>query len=105
MIPSHTVRIWIAGNYDDALRCVKQFCANEGACFAVMPVDYVYTGGHEAGVCVSLINYPRFPSSPEELDNKARRMAADLCAALFQTSYTIEGPEFTEWVSHREADK
>lgn len=101
MTQSHTVRIWIAGDYQDAMRCVRAFCANEGACFAVQPVEYVYTGGQEAGVCVTLINYVRFPSTAEALDNKARRLAADLCRDLFQQSYSIEGPHTTEWVSHR----
>lgn len=101
MIPSHTVRIWIAGDYQDALRCVRAFCANEGACFAIQPTEYVYTGGQESGVCVTLINYPRFPATPDDLNDKARRLAADLCVALFQQSYSIECPSTTEWVSHR----
>jgi hypothetical protein len=102
MTQSHTIRIWIAGDYSDALRCARAFCAKEGACFAVQPVDYVYTGGQEAGVCVTLINYPRFPESGASLHSKAQRLAGLMCSELFQHSYSIEGPGITEWVSHRD---
>jgi len=100
---SHTVRIWIAGDYADALCICRQFCAAEGACFAVQPVEYVYTGGQEAGVCVTLINYPRFPQSPADLDAKAERLAMALREGLHQKSFSIEGPGETVWHSWREA--
>lgn len=99
-VDSATYRIWIAGDYQDALRALKEFC-EDGACFSVMPVDYVYTGGCEAGVCVTRINYPRFPASEAEIHAQMLRLAESLRAALFQDSYTIEGPMVTEWVSRR----
>jgi hypothetical protein len=63
---SYTCRIWIAGDYADACRSVRQFC-EVGACFAVERVDYVYTGGMESGVCITRINYPRFPAEPASI--------------------------------------
>lgn len=36
MIDSHTVRIWIAGDYQDAIRVVREFCFCEGACFTYL---------------------------------------------------------------------
>jgi hypothetical protein len=101
--PSYTVRIWIAGDYDDALRVVKEFCA-EGACFAVSRCDYVYTGGMESGVCVTRINYPRFPASPDAIIEQCARLAELLRERLFQDSYSIEGPDSTLWVSRRAAE-
>ncbi|WP_171232182.1 hypothetical protein [Ruegeria sp. HKCCA4812] len=95
-----TYRIWIGGNYDDAVRTVREFC-QEGACFAVQPADFVYTGGMESGVCVTLINYPRFPKEAAELEVFAGRLADLLKARLFQDSYSIEGPERTVWVTTR----
>jgi len=100
--PSHTHRIWIAGDHQDALRTVREFC-QEGACFAVQQADYVYTGGMEAGVCVTLINYPRFPKESGELFEKVQRLADLLKERLFQDSYTIEGPDNTVWFTTREA--
>ncbi len=97
-----TYRLWIAGDYDDAVRVVREFC-QEGACFAVQPTDYVYTGGMESGVCVTLINYPRFPSGSGDLRDKITRLADLLKERLFQESYTIQDPEKTVWVTTREA--
>lgn len=99
--PTITYRIWIAGDYADAVRTVREFC-QEGACFAVQPTDYIYTGGMESGVCVTLINYPRFPSNPGELFGKAKRLADLLQERLFQDSFTIEGPDNTVWFTTRE---
>jgi hypothetical protein len=99
-----TFRLWIAGDYDDAKRACREFCATEGACFAVSPACYVYTGGCEDGVVVTLINYPRFPSDHDALALKITRLADHLCARLFQQSYTIEGPHGTAWYSHREGE-
>lgn len=95
-----TYKVWIGGNYDDAIRTVREFC-QEGACFAVQPVDFVYTGGMEAGVCVTLINYPRFPEEQGALEEKVARLAEMLRVRLFQDSYSIEGPERTVWFSTR----
>lgn len=100
--PSYTCRIWIAGDYADACRAVREFC-EEGGCFAVEPVNYIYTGGAEAGVVVTRINYPRFPAELDEIFAQSERLAEHLRAALFQDSFAIETPDQTYWVSRREA--
>lgn len=100
--PSHTIRIWIAGDHRDAIRAVREF-AEEGLCAAVTQAAYVYTGGMEDGVCVTLINYPRFPKTRTDLDGIAARLAEHLRQRLFQDSYSIEGPLGTIWFSRREA--
>lgn len=100
MATSATFRIWIAGDYSDAVRAVREFC-EEGACFAVTPVDYVYTGGAERGVCVTRINYPRFPATDEEIKKQVLRLAEMLRTRLFQDSYAVEGPAETLWFSRR----
>ena len=99
--PSRTFRIWIAGDYDDALRACREFCSNEGACFAVSRAAYPYTGGMEDGLCVTLINYPRFPKSEAELADKAIRLGGFLREKLYQDSFTVEGPDKTVWLSNR----
>lgn len=99
-----TYRIWIAGGYNDALRAVREFC-EEGACFAVHATDYAYTGGLEAGVCVTRINYPRFPATDNEINAQVFRLAEHMRARLFQDSYTVEGPDETTWVTRREDAK
>lgn len=100
-VPSHTYRIWIAGDYQDAVRACRSFC-ERGACVAVQRTTFVYTGGVEEGVCVTLINYPRFPATEEEIFSKAHELAEYLRLALFQDSYSIEGPKETVWFSRRD---
>lgn len=97
---SYTVRIWIAGDYTDAVRAVREFC-EEGACFSIIPCDYVYTGGMEAGVCVTRINYPRFPVEPKEIVSQCFRLAHHLRERLYQGSVAIETPDETYWITRR----
>lgn len=101
--PSCTYRIWMAGAYADAVRATREFC-ERGACVAIQATTYVYTGGAEEGICATLINYPRFPASPDEMRAKAWALAEHLQAALYQDSFSIEGPDETIWVSRRTED-
>lgn len=105
MMSSPTIRfdIFIAGDLAQAKQLCREFCMLEGACVTVEAVDYIYTGGEEAGVRVGLINYPRFPSNAEELFAKAGRLADLLMDRLCQHSYSIVGPESTDWYSRRPA--
>lgn len=100
-VVSYTVRIWMAGDYNEARRIVRRFCSNRGACFAVQQADYIYTGGEEAGICVTLIHYPRFPSTPTALYEKAHDLASLLMDELGQTSFTIDAPDETRWFTRR----
>ncbi len=101
MTQAYTYRIWIAGDYRDAIRTVRRFC-EEGACFSVQATDYVYTGGMESGVCVTRINYPRFPATREQIEEQVFRLAELLRNELFQDSFTIEGPDEMLWHSRRD---
>ena len=98
---SHSVSIYIAGNYDDAVRLCKEFCLT-GFCVSIERCAYIYTGGMEDGVRVNLINYARFPARPEDIDGSARKLAEWLMGGLFQQSASIVGPDKTIWLSIRE---
>ena len=58
--------------------------------------------GEEAGVRVGLINYPRFPTTFEALQQTAFDLANMLKSRLCQHSYSIVGPAETNWHSDRE---
>ena len=73
-------------------------------CVTVTPTTYVYTGGEEDGMIVGLINYPRFPASPDNLWERAEDIGDALRTALGQQSYTIQAPDKTVWFSHRPED-
>lgn len=100
---SYTHRVWIAGDYHDAVRACREF-TEAGLCVAVQPADYVYTYGMETGVCVTLINYPRFPAPQREMQDKAVALGKHLMDRLSQGSFSVEGPNETFWFSRREAD-
>ena len=99
--PTNTFRIWIAGDYYTAIQACRQFTL-KGLCVAVQSTDFVYTMGAESGVCVTIINYPRFPRAKNEIEKTAFRLGEFLCDALVQGSYTIEGPDQMWWVSRRD---
>ena len=97
---SFPVSIFIAGDAAKAREICRAFCFNVGLCATVTPTEFIYTGGQEAGV-VGLINYPRFPSDPDNLLTVARQLADDLVHGLHQHSYTVQTPTETHWFSRR----
>lgn len=99
--PSFSVRICIAGDFNDAQRICRQFCFDVGYCVTVERAEYIYTGGQEAGVTVGLINYPRFPRSPEQIVDVAEQLGLKLMEGLFQHSFSIVTPVETIWYSRR----
>lgn len=99
--PSCPISIFIAGDYDRARQICREFCFGVGACVTVTPTTYIYTGGEEAGVIVGFINYPRFPATLSDLENKAMQLADDLMHGLCQNSFTIQTPQTTYWYSRR----
>lgn len=99
--PSFTVKICIAGNYDDAARICREFCFEVGYCVTVEKAEYVYTGGQESGVIVGLINYPRFPREPEQIIAIAEKLGTRLMEGLCQHSFSVVTPVETIWYSRR----
>ncbi len=100
--PSYPISIFIGGDAREAsLRC-RGYCDDVGLCVTVTETRYMYTGGMTFGVIVGLINYPRFPSTPDQLWAHAEALGARLCKGLKQESYTIQAPDKTVCISHRE---
>lgn len=101
--PSYPITIHIAGDGGEARRVCRQYCQDVGFCVTVRDVDYIYTDGPDAdpGVAVGLINYPRFPMTPQQLWRHAEALAERLRVELEQQSYSIEAPNETRWVSYR----
>lgn len=101
--PSYPVSIYIAGDYAKAVALCQRHCDALGLCVTVERCVYVYTGGQEDGVRVGLINYPRFPKTPDELDEIATDLAGWLRIGLSQESFTVETPRASFWHSWRGA--
>lgn len=98
------VDIFIAGDLPLAKQVCREWCMEVGACVTVEPVDYIYTGGEEAGVRVGFINYPRFPSDAGDIIERAKVLADRLMYRLCRHSYSIVCPEQTIWYSRRPTD-
>jgi hypothetical protein len=95
--PTYWARIYMAGNLAEAERICRAHCYSVGLCVTLNPTEYIYSAGQESGFVVGLINYPRFPATPEEIDAKAEVLAGLLRVALSQRSFTIQTPNETRW--------
>jgi hypothetical protein len=100
-VKTFTAEICIAGNAEVAKQFCREYAMKHSVCVTVTPTDYVYVGGAEPGVIVRLINYPRFPSTQDDIFIMAMDLAGQLRIALCQLSFTIITPETTIWRSYR----
>ncbi|UKK94948.1 hypothetical protein L7D45_14440 [Brucella pseudogrignonensis] len=98
------VSIFIGGDLAQAKQVCREWCMEFGACVTVEPVDFIYTGGEEAGVRVGFINYPRFPADKAYIVERATALAFLLMDRLCQQSFSIVGPTETVWHSRRPED-
>lgn len=101
-VETYWVKIYMAGSLEDAKRICRRYCYANGLCVTIEPTTYIYTGGAEDGVCVGLINYPRFPRIPEHILDTARYLAEELRVGLYQHSYCLVTPQETIWRTLRE---
>jgi hypothetical protein len=110
---SYPVSIFIGGDFSLKLAKMvcRDFCNREkvkfgrGLCVTVTPTTYIHTGGTDEGiegVIVGLINYPRFPLEPWELQATANALGEELRLKLGQTSFTTQTPTVTYWDSFRD---
>lgn len=99
------VKIYIAGDIAIAKQVCREWCMEVGACVTVELVDFIYTGGEEAGVRVGFINYPRFPADEAYIVERATGLAFLLMDRLCQQSFSIVGPTETIWHSRRPEDR
>lgn len=104
-ISTPTIRfdIYMAGDLAQARQVCREYCFEVGLCVHFEPVDFIYTGGEEAGFKVGLINYPRFPTEEDLLAATAEALAQRLMEHLCQHSFCIVGPSETTWFSRRQA--
>jgi hypothetical protein len=68
---------------------LKEYCNNNSLCVSLKEIEFIYKDGYEFGFEITLINYPRFPSSKEEITNKAISIAEILKNKLNQYRVSI----------------
>ena len=101
--PTFWVRIYMSGPIEVARQTCRAECLREGLCVTIEPTLFIYTGGEETGFVVGLVNYPRFPATPEAITERARNLALLLLEATFQHSALLMAPATTEWITKRES--
>lgn len=101
-VPTYTASVYIAGDLETVKRVCREFCMRVGLCVTIEPIEYVFKGGCEAGVRVGLINYPRFPETPEQIFEYAWALGVCLRTALSQWSFTVVATDKTVFETTRE---
>jgi len=97
-LASHSVKVYVAGDLAPIRQVCRQVCYEEGLCVTVEPVSFIYTGGEETGAVVGFVNYPRFPSTPSQIDKTAIRLAERLVTEACQRTALVVTPTDTIWI-------
>jgi hypothetical protein len=61
--------------YQEAKQILQNYCNNVPYGLTLKSIEFIYKDGSESGFEIGLINYPRFPSNPEEITKKAIEIA------------------------------
>lgn len=98
-VESHYATIHMAGDISQAEAIIRKFC-DVGACVQVAPCNYIYTRGQESGFTARIMNYARFPRTPQQVWDLARDLADILAEELSQKSFSIETNERSVYFVH-----
>lgn len=71
-------------------------------CVTVTPTTFVYVGDSEPGVVIGMVNYPRFPSNPMEITDRAVDLAKALMTGLGQYRVSVTTPMTTIMLENEE---
>jgi len=86
---AHTVRIYVAGNYDRIEKVCSDYVTEVGLCVNVKRTNFIYTYGEQSGAEIQLIAYPKFSPTREESWDKATKLSERLLDECSQKSLTI----------------
>jgi ferredoxin len=71
-------------NIEDAYKICQDYCDTVGLCVTVTPTKYIYKNGEEDGIIIGLINYPRFPSTPFDIETTAQKRKNELVRVKYK---------------------
>lgn len=80
---------------DEAREICQQYVDNVGLAVTLEPVEFVYTNGCEPGCRIGLINYPRFPATPDDIRMKAIDLSRIFLDRFGQYRISIVCPDVT----------
>lgn len=96
-VSTYVVDIFVSGPTHLIEAECSKYCLDVGLCVSVSRVKYIYTGGIELGSRVTLLNYPRFPSSEARINMEAEELAKKILVATHQRSALVVTPKRTVW--------
>jgi hypothetical protein len=111
MVPTYTATIYIGfkhhyigseigfGQVEDF---IQKWVDENSTCVSVTRTKYLYKGGSENGLAIGFINYPRFPSSEEEIQKNALNLALILMKECEQMRVSVVCPHKTYMFSNDE---
>jgi hypothetical protein len=98
-LPTYQIKIYLSGSIEVAKQVIREHLLGHPLCVTIEPTTFIYVGGEEAGYVVGLLNYPRFPAPPNELNVRADVLAELLLKKTFQRSALVVNPETTKWIT------
>ena len=106
-----TIYLSLRAGYTDTVysmeevdKLCKDYCEEVGLCVSVSPVRYIHVSGTEDGCSITLINYPRFPATVEEILKKAFGLAKILKKAMRQHRVSIVCSDYTYMLEEGDED-
>ena len=79
---------------------IQKWVDDLGMCVTVTPTNYIYSKGHESGLIVGFINYPRFPCDEFKMKNNALDLASGLMQFCKQMRVSVVFPDETIMLSN-----
>jgi hypothetical protein len=98
-LPTYQIKIYLSGSIEVAKQVIREHVLENPLCVTIKPTTFIYTGGEEQGYVVGLLNYPRFPTPPNELNVRADMLAELLLVKTFQRSALVVKPELTTYIT------
>lgn len=92
-------------SHEKAKQLCQAFCDGIGLCVSVMSCEFIYSGGREPGLRIGLINYTRFPDTPDSITSKAVSLAKRMAMALNQYRVTVETPERSLMIKNNRVER
>ena len=101
MTDTHWVKLYLSGPIEVAKQILRKEFLRKGICVTIEPTTFIYTGGEEIGYVVGFVNYPRFPTTDIELEDRAKQIALLLLEETYQHSVLFVTPKYSVWYSKR----
>lgn len=92
----------IVHNLEEVRQICQKYVDTEKSCITLTSTEFFYVKGNEPGFIVGFINYPRFPATYEEINDKAIKLAKELMISLKQYRVTITTPNNSIMLTNNE---